>query len=174
METTCGIPDLKVARWASRKLRSSSLAHVSEVIGLGCKVIILLSRDGNMSALPLFFTPSQANELLPEVEGILTKIIQTKKNAEKLNDDAEMADAMQTLKREIKKLEDLGCVLKDLNIGLIDFPAVRLRDRVWLCWKLGEDVVGFWHGLHEGYAARKAVKDDEFYQDDLALKALTG
>ena len=124
--------------------------------------------------MPLFFTPLQANELLPEVKRTLAKIIQIKRGTEKLDNDAGMADAIEGLQREIQKLEDLGCVLKDLNIGLIDFPAVRLGVRVWLCWKLGEDVVGFWHGLHDGFASRKPVKNNEFYQDDLAIKALTG
>ena len=124
--------------------------------------------------MPLFFTPTQANELLPQVEETVAQIQDIKKTSEKLNDEAEMSDAMERLQREIQKLEDLGCVLKDLNIGLIDFPAVRLGVRVWLCWKSGERKVEFWHGLHEGYANRKPVKEKEFYLDDLAIKALTG
>jgi hypothetical protein len=121
--------------------------------------------------LPLFFTPTQANELLPQVEETVAQIQDIKKTSEKLNDEVEMSDAMERLQREI---EDLGCVLKDLNIGLIDFPAVRLGVRVWLCWKSGERKVEFWHGLQEGYASRKPVKEKEFYLDDLAIKALTG
>jgi hypothetical protein len=124
--------------------------------------------------LPLFFTPTQANELLPQVEETVAQIQDIKKTSEKLNDEVEMSDAMERLQREIQKLEDLGCVLKDLNIGLIDFPAVRLGVRVWLCWKSGERKVEFWHGLQEGYASRKPVKEKEFYLDDLAIKALTG
>jgi hypothetical protein len=124
--------------------------------------------------LPLFFTPTQANELLPQVEETVAQIQDIKKTSEKLKDEAEMSDAMGRLQREIQKLEDLGCVLKDLNIGLIDVPAVRLGVRVWLCWKSGERKVEFWHGLHEGYASRKPVKEKEFYLDDLAIKALTG
>jgi hypothetical protein len=85
-----------------------------------------------------------------------------------------MADAMERLGREIQKLEELGCVLKDLNIGLLDFPAVRLGKRVWLCWKLGEENVAFWHELHEGYAGRKTANEKEFYEDDVAIKSLTG
>jgi len=91
-----------------------------------------------------------------------------------LSDETEVADAMGHLQHEIQKLEDLGCVLKDLSIGLVDFPAVRLGVRVWLCWKSGEKKVEFWHGLHEGFANRKPVNDDEFYLDDLAIKTLTG
>jgi len=124
--------------------------------------------------LPLFFTPAEANELLPEVEKVVAQISKIKKSSEMLSDEAEMTDAMDPVQHEIQKLEDLGCVLKDLSIGLVDFPAVRLGVRVWLCWKSGEKKVEFWHGLHEGFANRKPVNEDEFYVDDLAIKALTG
>ena len=86
--------------------------------------------------MPLFFTPSQANELLPQIRKILAKIIEIKKVTEKLSDDTETRKAVESLQREIEKLEEMGCVLKDPNIGLVDFPAVRLGVRVWLCWKL--------------------------------------
>jgi len=122
--------------------------------------------------LPLFFTPSQADKLLPEVQKTLARIVEIKKGTDELN-DLEMTGAMERLQREIQKLEDLGCVLKDVNLGLVDFPAVRLGVRVQLCWKLGEGKVEFWHGLHDGFAGRKPAKEDEFYPDDLAIKALT-
>ena len=124
--------------------------------------------------MPLFFTPAEADELLSEIERIIAYVSEIKKSSEALSDEAEMADAMDRLQREIQKLEDLGCVLKDLNVGLVDFPAVRLGVRVWLCWKSGERKVEFWHGLHEGFANRKPVNENEFYLDDMAIKALTG
>jgi len=124
--------------------------------------------------LPLFFTPAAADELVPEIQRIVAHIMEIKKGTENLSDEAEMSDAMDHLQREIQKLEDLGCVLKDLNTGLIDFPAVRLGVRVWLCWKSGERKVDFWHGLQEGFANRKPVNENEFYLDDMAIKALTG
>lgn len=124
--------------------------------------------------MPIFFTPKQANEFLPEVKDVVQRIIAIKKEADGLKDDDEMTDAMERLEKEIQKLEELGCVLKDMNIGLIDFPAVRLGIRVWLCWKLDDDKVSFWHGLHEGFAGRKMVEAKEFYEDDVAIKSLTG
>jgi len=124
--------------------------------------------------LPLFFTPAAADELVSEIQRIVAHIMEIKKDTEALSDEAEMADAMGSLQREIQKLEDLGCVLKDLNVGLVDFPAVRLGVRVWLCWKSGEKKVEFWHGLQEGFANRKPVNESEFYLDDLAIRALTG
>lgn len=124
--------------------------------------------------MPLFFTPVEADELVSDIERTVAHISEIKKSSETLSDEAEMADAMDRLQHEIQKLEDLGCVLKDLNVGLVDFPAVRLGVRVWLCWKSGERKVKFWHGLHEGFANRKPVNENEFYPDDMAIKALTG
>ena len=124
--------------------------------------------------MPLFFTSTEADELVPKIERTVAKISEIKKSSETLNDETEMADSMDRLQREIQKLEDLGCVLKDLNVGLVDFPAVRLGVRVWLCWKSGERKVEFWHGLHEGFANRKPVNENDFYLDDMAIKALTG
>ena len=124
--------------------------------------------------MPIFFTPKQANEFLAQVRETVERVISIKKETDSLKDDSEMTGAMERLEKEIQKLEELGCVLKDMNIGLIDFPAVRLGTRVWLCWKLGEENVSFWHDLHEGYAGRKPVEENEFYEDDRAIKSLTG
>lgn len=124
--------------------------------------------------MPIFFTPKQANEYLPEVKAVVQRVIAIKKQADGSTDDGAIASAMQQLEKEIQRLEELGCVLKDMNTGLVDFPAVRLGTRVWLCWKLGEERVSFWHGLHEGYAGRKATQEHEFLEDDLAIKSLTG
>jgi len=124
--------------------------------------------------LPVFFTPQQAREFLPEVREIVQRVIAIKKEADSEAVDEAIAEAMGRLEKEIQKLEDLGCVLKDMNSGLIDFPAVRLGTRVWLCWKHGEEHVTYWHGLHEGYAGRKIVDEKEFYSDDVAIKSLTG
>jgi hypothetical protein len=124
--------------------------------------------------LPIFFTPKQANEFLPQVRETVQQVISIKRETDSLKDDNEMTGAMERLEKEIQKLEELGCVLKDMNTGLIDFPAVRLGTRVWLCWKVGEEAVSFWHDLHEGFAGRKHVTEREFYEDDLAIKSLTG
>jgi hypothetical protein len=124
-------------------------------------------------ALPIFFTPQEANETLPEIRRIVERIVSIKKDVDSKTDDDAIAKTMELLQREIQRLEDLGCVLKDMSMGLVDFPAVRLGTRVWLCWKLGEANVAFWHGLHEGFAGRKQVNATEFYEDDVAIKSLT-
>ena len=122
--------------------------------------------------MPIFFTPKYADEVLPEVRDTVQRAIAIKNKADGLTDDDQMTDSMESLEREVKKLEELGCILKDMSIGLVDFPAVRLGERVWLCWKLGEEHIAFWHGRHEGYAARKPVVENEFYEDDLAIRSL--
>jgi hypothetical protein len=122
--------------------------------------------------LPVFYTPKAAEEVLPEVRDIVQRVVAIKAEADDAKDDAEMARAMEKLEREVRKLEDLGCLLRDMSMGLIDFPAVRLGERVWLCWKLGEEQIKFWHTRHEGYAGRKPVEEKEFYDDDLAIRSL--
>ena len=61
------------------------------------------------------------------------------------------------LRQGIEEVQAFGCVLKDLEMGLVDFPAVRDGAEVYLCWRLGEDRIGFWHGIDEGYAGRKPL-----------------
>jgi len=122
--------------------------------------------------LPIFFTPKHADEVLPEVKDTVERIIVIKNEADRATSDDEVSTAMKSLEGEVKKLEELGCILKDMNVGLIDFPAVRLGERVWLCWKLGEGHVTFWHTQHGGFSGRKPVVEKEFYDDDLAIRSL--
>ena len=57
----------------------------------------------------------------------------------------------------VQRLEELGVELKDLDLGLLDFPSVRDGREVLLCWHVGEESVEFWHGLEDGYAGRKPI-----------------
>lgn len=61
----------------------------------------------------------------------------------------------------VERLEDLGVVVKDLDLGLLDFPARRGSSEVLLCWHVGEDAVEYWHSLEDGYAGRKPIDWDE-------------
>jgi len=64
------------------------------------------------------------------------------------------------LKEAIEKIHDLGCLVKDLDIGLIDFPTLLRGEEVYLCWKLGEPGIQFWHGVEEGFRGRKRIDQD--------------
>lgn len=61
------------------------------------------------------------------------------------------------LARCIERLHGLGVVVKDVEHGLLDFPARRGDEDVLLCWHVGEDEVAYWHGLEEGFAGRKPL-----------------
>jgi hypothetical protein len=65
------------------------------------------------------------------------------------------------LKAAIEQIQEFGCVIKDLDVGLIDFTTLYRGEEVYLCWKLGESGIRFWHGTHEGFAGRKPI-DEEF------------
>jgi hypothetical protein len=67
--------------------------------------------------------------------------------------DAEAASIVDC----VEELQALGVVVKDLDQGLLDFPARRAGEEVLLCWRVGEAEVAFWHGVEEGFAGRKPL-----------------
>jgi hypothetical protein len=120
--------------------------------------------------VPFFYTPAQANELLPIVKKVMDDIFAVRAQVEG-KDDAQFYQQMNEFKEALEKLEEIGCTLKSVEEGLVDFPAVRKGKRVWLCWKYGEDRVEHWHGMDEGFANRKKVNAAEFLDDDAAIRA---
>jgi len=67
------------------------------------------------------------------------------------------AEEGEAVERCVEQLEQLGVLVKDLDRGLVDFPALRDGEEVLLCWEVGEDEVAFWHGIDEGFAGRKPL-----------------
>lgn len=65
--------------------------------------------------------------------------------------------AQETLKRELLWLADRGILLRDPDTGLVDFPAEREGERVFLCWRLGEGRVGWYHSERSGFSSRKPL-----------------
>ena len=65
----------------------------------------------------------------------------------------------EQLSRTVDEIQQTGCVVKDLDTGLVDFPSLRQGEKVYLCWKLGEERIGYWHGIEEGFAGRKPLDD---------------
>lgn len=61
------------------------------------------------------------------------------------------------VKQAVAQIQETGCLVKDLDEGLIDFPSLREGEEVYLCWKLGEGRIEYWHGIHEGFARRKPL-----------------
>lgn len=67
---------------------------------------------------------------------------------------------VERLKALVDNIQQSGCLVKDLDMGLIDFPALLNNQEVYLCWKLGEPRIDFWHGVSEGFAGRKRIHDE--------------
>ena len=69
-------------------------------------------------------------------------------------------DTAGKLRGVIEQFQELGCLIKDLDTGLVDFPTTFRGEEVYLCWKLGETAIEFWHGVDEGFQGRKAIDQD--------------
>ncbi len=136
--------------------------------------------------MPRYFSREQAEKLLPEVEVTIRRAIELKQQYQRLEAEWErfsqriqMAggarvnhsaalemkgskdEAARDLKRCVQKIHDFGCLVKDLDTGLIDFPTLFQEREVYLCWKLGEQGIQFWHAVEEGFRGRKPI-DAEF------------
>jgi len=68
--------------------------------------------------------------------------------------------AAQQLRAILEHFQESGCLVKDLDAGLVDFPTLFRGEEVYLCWKLDEPSIRFWHGTQEGFAGRKAIDQD--------------
>jgi len=77
-----------------------------------------------------------------------------------VEDKARRENAGQHLKSVLENIQESGCVVKDLEKGLVDFPTLFRGQEVYLCWLLGEPSIQFWHGVDEGFAGRKAIDQD--------------
>lgn len=72
---------------------------------------------------------------------------------------AERDKALQDIKDTLAEIDAIGVQVKDLDIGLLDFPCVVEDEIVLLCWKYGEDKIEFWHGVEEGFKGRKPIDE---------------
>jgi hypothetical protein len=63
----------------------------------------------------------------------------------------------ENLKSALSRILETGCLIKDLEVGLLDFPALINNEEVYLCWRLGEDRIRFYHRQDEGFAGRKPL-----------------
>ncbi len=117
------------------------------------------------------YTAEEANDLLPSLRAALQNIRHARQvvlaGGERIRETApfdgggehgrEFWEALQTLRREVEGLNAQGIVLRDPETGLVDFPAQRDGRDIFLCWRLGEDRVAYWHGPDSGFAGRKAL-----------------
>jgi hypothetical protein len=127
-------------------------------------------------AAPTRYTIEQANALIPQVRAVILQLAVQQRRLDDAqgallrhlegNGDprsaaevdrlegasAEITEEMRTL---VRVLEEMGVQPRDVQMGLVDFPGERDGRAVWLCWRLADPSVAFWHGTDEGYASRK-------------------
>jgi len=72
---------------------------------------------------------------------------------------AQREKVAEQLSQTVDEIQQTGCLVKDLDTGLVDFPSLRGGEKIYLCWKLGEGRIGYWHGIEEGFAGRKPLDD---------------
>jgi hypothetical protein len=129
-----------------------------------------------------YFTVEEAERLIPKLEMIVTTMMEHRKTAllieeelssmqerihdgesvaasELVNKRTELEFIIEIVKESVEEIENLGAQPKDLELGLVDFPALVDGEEVLLCWKFGEKSIRFYHGLTDGYAGRKPIKN---------------
>ncbi len=125
-----------------------------------------------------FFTPLEVNSILPEVQRMLLDL-SSKKNqigserkvleelaSNVISEESERVHQkiralMEEIERIIGLLEEMGCMVRHIDEGIVDFPALRYGKQVYLCWRLGESEVSFWHDMEKGFAGRSRLTVDE-------------
>jgi hypothetical protein len=130
------------------------------------------------------FTLDEAQSLLPVLESLLRTAIGGKKIMEEVEAEmqalnhriflnggthvdvvavarrkAERAKAEQRAKDALAEIDSIGVQVKDLDIGLLDFPCEVEGSVVLLCWRMGEHSITHWHGTSEGFAGRKPIDE---------------
>jgi hypothetical protein len=127
------------------------------------------------------FTPEEANALLEQVRPVAESLVAHRRAftvaaarrarlTQRISgnggdfDPQEPSELDEQLQREaeavagaVEELQALGVLVKDLDRGLVDFPALRDGEEVLLCWQVGEREIAYWHGLEEGFAGRKPL-----------------
>ncbi len=120
------------------------------------------------------YTVEEANALLPRVKPVLSQLREAKDELvdsdahEALSEAApengggspgrQVGEAFLEVRQLLGALEEAGLVVRDIDRGLIDFPAIRDGEEIYLCWELGEDSVEHWHGLDSGYGGRQPLE----------------
>ena len=121
-----------------------------------------------------YFTPEEANRALPQVRSLVAQIMQAREAIISAQPElwpvleksignggskkaGELLSEFRRVEQGVRGLQEIGCELKDMSIGLVDFPALRDGREVLLCWKYDEPEIMFWHDLQSGYPGRKRL-----------------
>jgi len=119
-----------------------------------------------------YFTLEEANALLPTLEPLMAELLERRVRVvqsreavagiiEDLHSNRGSAEASRlvqdfmAIEKLAQKIRSYGCVIKDLNAGLLDFLSERNGREVYLCWRYGEPRIEFFHELHTGFMSRQ-------------------
>ena len=128
--------------------------------------------------LERMFTLSEANHLIPQLERHLTLIGQSKELLSRIRDEIKKASArassgggsfagrayitsLEQMSEHLQAIQEMGVLVKDLDMGLCDFPHHMDGRIVYLCWKRGETEIRWWHDLHSGYSGRQPLESQQ-------------
>ena len=120
------------------------------------------------------FTVEEANALLPQVRGLMEKILAARQDALAKRPDlwpvletaagnggskkaGELLAVFTRFEKAVLELQEMGCQLKGVEQGLVDFPAEMHGRQVYLCWKYNEPEILFWHDIDAGFAGRQRL-----------------
>ena len=120
-----------------------------------------------------FYRIDEATELLGEVEPILERLRDERSQLIGLRDEVDATDDAETIgalrlrmqgvidqmQADVGRLDGWDISLRDIRSGLIDFPALAGGRQVWLCWRLGEGPIEWWHELDTGFSSRRQLID---------------
>src|SRR6478736_5060976 len=118
-----------------------------------------------------FYDLEAANAAVPELDGILTlrdEVLArggTGDGAPTLVGDElrltrlRMQGLIDQMAAGVARIDEMGLTLRDIEHGLVDFPALVSGRQVWLCWQRGEAVIDWWHGLDTGFAGRRPLTE---------------
>jgi hypothetical protein len=121
-----------------------------------------------------YFTLREANQalivirpLMDEIQNIRQKILARRPEVWPVVEQAAGNGGSQAASKMVREFEhvdtlvhqvqDTGALFKDINLGLLDFPALKEGREVYLCWKYGEQDIAFWHEIEAGYAGRQPI-----------------
>lgn len=95
-----------------------------------------------------FYTVEEARALLPQVRAVLLQLAVERRRS---------VEATGNLEALVEHLTGMGVMLRDLESGLVDFPTLRDGEAAWLCWRLADPDLAFWHTTREGFASRRPL-----------------
>jgi hypothetical protein len=127
-----------------------------------------------------YFTVEEARALVPRLRGLLIALQAEKRELDQLlgelrrlaplaflnghgaqleRIEQRVAELTRSIREKVRVIHQLGVEVKDLDMGIVDFPSLRDGREVYLCWRVDEPTVAYWHDLDAGFRGRQPLED---------------